>query len=204
MNNDPIAVLATATGVKQKKNEDAQVYYQRLVAGVAELSDEEWNKLPREAQDWYNAAAEEVNQGKPVSTPDGKESTAGDASADADAGDAKEEDPDATAKKVKPISAARKAREEKRAADKAAKEAPVVTEEDKKKPPAKDGPSPTGRARELMMLDADITSAQVRDQLQKEGYPLPALSSLQAMRSDTRSSLAILQKAGRLKAAAKG
>src|SRR6185312_7024336 len=76
--SDPIAILATATGVKQKKNEDAQAYYQRLVAGVAELSDEEWNKLPREAQDWYNTAAEEVNQGKPVSTPDGKEAVADD------------------------------------------------------------------------------------------------------------------------------
>src|SRR6185312_17089919 len=131
-------------------------------------------------------------------TPDGKEAVADDEKPAADS-DAKE---DSEAKKVKPISAARKARDEKRAADKAQKEAPVVTEEDKKKPAAKDGPSPTGRARELMMLDADITSAQVRDQLQKEGYPLPALSSLQAMRSDTRSSLAILQKAGRLKAAA--
>ena len=59
--------------------------------------------------------------------------------------------------------------------------------------------SPTGRAREIMVLDSEIMPQAVSKQLTNEGYPTPALSALQAMRSDIRSVLRILSENGRLK-----
>lgn len=43
-----------------------------------------------------------------------------------------------------------------------------------------------------MALDSAITPAAVRDILKAEGYPIPAMSSLQAMRSDIRAVLKVL------------
>lgn len=59
-------ILAAATEVEpsKRKNETATSpdYMKRLAVAVGELSDEEWKKLPREAQDWYNEAADAIDK----------------------------------------------------------------------------------------------------------------------------------------------
>ncbi len=56
--------LEKATGIKRSKNEDEQSYLNRLANKVGgrddPLSDEDWDKLPKDAQDWYNDAAKAI------------------------------------------------------------------------------------------------------------------------------------------------
>lgn len=84
-----------------------------------------------------------------------------------------------------------------------AAEPPAPTKPDKparapRPPRAESVQSPTGRARELMVLNANITPAEVLEVLKTENLVAPSMSSIQAMRSEIRSVLRILAAAGRL------
>lgn len=53
--------LSEVTELSRKRGEDNQDWYKRLVRGVADLSDADWESLPADAQDWYNQAADAAN-----------------------------------------------------------------------------------------------------------------------------------------------
>lgn len=187
----PIQTLSTATGVVQRDGEDRQAYLIRIINATSELADDAWAKVPPEAQNYYNKAAEAMNATQPLP-------------------DLPDEGP-AETKAARPISAARKAQDEKRAAAAAKKAAPTpAADANAASAGSADAPpyipestpavlSPTGRAREIMCLDIAAQPAAVREQLKAEGYPLPAMSALQAMRSDIRSCLKVLEKHGMLR-----
>lgn len=63
-------LLQAATEVEpsKRKNETAtsQDYMKRLAVAVGELSEDEWKKLPVEAQDWYNSAADAIEAKKEI------------------------------------------------------------------------------------------------------------------------------------------
>ena len=53
--------LVEATELPTKRGEDRQDFLARLVKAVPELSDDEWEKLSKKAQDWFNDAADAKN-----------------------------------------------------------------------------------------------------------------------------------------------
>ena len=55
------AELVKVTELSTKRGEDHQEFLTRLVKATAELSDKEWDGLSKEAQDWYNDAADAKN-----------------------------------------------------------------------------------------------------------------------------------------------
>lgn len=63
-------ILAKATEVEPSKRREetitSQDYMKRLAVAVGELSDEDWAKLPVEAQDWYNSAADAIDAKKDI------------------------------------------------------------------------------------------------------------------------------------------
>lgn len=61
--------LATATDLSTKRGEDRQEYLARLMKAVSELGDKDWDGLSKEAQDWFNDAADAKNA-KAKSLPD--------------------------------------------------------------------------------------------------------------------------------------
>lgn len=61
-----MAVLAAATKLSMKDGEDITKYQGRLIAAVGDLPDDAWNALGRPAQDWYNEAADALNDGKDI------------------------------------------------------------------------------------------------------------------------------------------
>jgi hypothetical protein len=62
--------LIASTGCKQRDSEDRQEYLIRLVKAVSKLSEDEWNKLSDEDQEWSNGAVTSAKAGKPIIDPD--------------------------------------------------------------------------------------------------------------------------------------
>lgn len=58
--------LVELTDVTAKRGEDEQDHLKRLVRGVADLSDKDWDSLSPEAQAWYNDAASALNKKKDI------------------------------------------------------------------------------------------------------------------------------------------
>lgn len=57
--------LVVATNIPLKAGEDNQLFLGRLVKAVSEVSDDTWDKLSLEAQNWYNNAVDESNAKRP-------------------------------------------------------------------------------------------------------------------------------------------
>ena len=53
--------LLKVTELSTKRGEERQDFLARLMKGVAELSDKDWDGLSQEAQDWFNDAADAKN-----------------------------------------------------------------------------------------------------------------------------------------------
>lgn len=58
--------LLEATGVKAKRGEDRQDLLANVCEAIADLSDDKWEALSVEAQDWYNDAADAMNAKKDI------------------------------------------------------------------------------------------------------------------------------------------
>lgn len=68
--------LSKTLEIAAKRGEDDPTFRTRCIDGVEKLTDAEWAKLGREAQDWYNDAVDDVGAGKaPRPFPDEKEET---------------------------------------------------------------------------------------------------------------------------------
>lgn len=65
--------LETATGVERSKSEDEQEYLKRIVRKVSKLDEKEWDGLSKAAQDWFNDAAECMNDRKDLPSIGGDE-----------------------------------------------------------------------------------------------------------------------------------
>lgn len=61
--------LADLIEVSPKRGEDRQAYLNRCVAAIEEISEDEWNALPEDVQDWFNTAADAKNA-KKATLPD--------------------------------------------------------------------------------------------------------------------------------------
>jgi len=58
--------LVEVTELSTKRGEDRQAFLNRLVVAVAELADKDWDSLSKDAQDWYNNAADAKNAKKEI------------------------------------------------------------------------------------------------------------------------------------------
>lgn len=70
------AEILKAADVQPKRNEDRQVFLQRVVRAVADLDDKAWEGLSSDAQDWYNEAADQMNAKKTITEMPGFEDEA--------------------------------------------------------------------------------------------------------------------------------
>lgn len=52
------------------EKDDRQMWLKRLVTSVQEIEPDEWSALSQPAQEWYNAAVEEIEDDKDISEPD--------------------------------------------------------------------------------------------------------------------------------------
>lgn len=92
------AELAEATELKKKATESEQDFKKRIVRAVSDLDDAEWEKLSEPAQNWFNEAADLLNQKKDLPDFPDAEKPAGRTRAKKDAdeapakGKAKDED----------------------------------------------------------------------------------------------------------------
>lgn len=62
MSTDIKTELLKMTGISQKRGEDVQSFLARIVRAVSELDDPTWESLSSDAQDWFNGAADKLNQ----------------------------------------------------------------------------------------------------------------------------------------------
>lgn len=69
--------LLEATGLKKKVGETFQKLAARLVGAVAEMPEDEWDKLSDEAQAWHNAGSKAINANKDVARFPADEEPAG-------------------------------------------------------------------------------------------------------------------------------
>jgi small nuclear ribonucleoprotein (snRNP)-like protein len=65
--------LLEATKVKKDKDASEQEHLGKICREVANLSDKDWEGLSSEAQNWYNDAADAMNERKDIATPEGFE-----------------------------------------------------------------------------------------------------------------------------------
>lgn len=56
--------LAKATGISPNKDEVRDAFLERLADGVNSLSEDAFNALSKTAQNWFNDAAQKINEGK--------------------------------------------------------------------------------------------------------------------------------------------
>lgn len=64
-----VELSAAAKSAAPKKGEELGVYAERILNDVANLSDDDFGKLSKPAQDWYNAAASGLNEDPPKPLP---------------------------------------------------------------------------------------------------------------------------------------
>ena len=62
--------LSTATNVSAKKSEDPGEYCIRLCQAISELSDEDYEKFSKAADEWFRAAASAINDEKLEDIPE--------------------------------------------------------------------------------------------------------------------------------------
>lgn len=90
--------LLDALEINQKKGETDEEVALRIVRGVVDLTDDEWASLSEEAQNWYNDAADAVNDKKDVPAFPDAEPAAEPEKPAGRRGRTAKEDPKATAK----------------------------------------------------------------------------------------------------------
>jgi hypothetical protein len=65
-----LKTLGKATKCLPQKDQNRQEYLFDLVNAATELPDDEWYKLPEEAQDWVNKAVDDVQNGADITDPE--------------------------------------------------------------------------------------------------------------------------------------
>lgn len=158
--------------LKPKKGEERQTLLKRIVIAVTALSDEEFSELPKQTEDWANAASRANDKEKPIPDfPDFK-------TTDAEGADKESKDMPKTDKK-----AAAPAKEAK--APKAAAE---------KKAPAKKGGGKIHQMKQIILKNLGISTEDLTAKVKAAGLEVSD-STVTTVRSDFLSSIRVLQEA---------
>lgn len=158
----------------QTKNETDAQYLERLLAHVAEIPEADYDKLPQEVQDWFQAAGEAFNGGKTIPAPEGFSSSY-------------------VSEKSKPVIAKEKAP----AAAKEAKEKPAAEakEPSERKPRAHNPDSIGAIIRRAVIANQAVKPDEVMKLLEEKGKAANA-STVSSWMTDVRSTLQAAQEMG--------
>ena len=192
--------LLEATKLKAKKHESRQEYMARLCRATAKVTDEIWEGLSTAAQDWNNAAAEALSDGKEIadfsSVEDEKPEPEEDDVVD-DPVDDEEEDEELEEEASKPVAAKQNGK---------AKEKPEPEVEDEPevektelRPPTKSHPgrkvSACHTIKKLVVKKPSITVVELAEKLKASGLKVSDVT-IATLRSDLRDTLRVLNEIG--------
>ena len=165
--------LLKVAGLKPKKGEERQAYLIRLLKAVSDpkkVTDDIWEGLTKESQDWTNAAAEEYKAGRPVEDFTDYEEEDDDPPVDEEVNEEEEEAPPPVKTKAK--------KEEK---PKAAKSESAPTRK----------VSACHMIKKIVVKDPKITVADLSAQLKEQGLKVSDVT-ISTLRSDLRDTLRVM------------
>lgn len=215
------------TGVKQKNREDGQTYLVRVVKALDDLSDKQYNKLSKAAQDWAEEATQLHNNtdDELPDFPDEEEAdeddTEDEAEEDAEPEDESDEEPaedddeetedpetDEDQTEDEDMPATQEAEDEtprRRTAAKASTKKAKPGNTSKPAQKANHKAASSGKAgggltyvRELLCKDPDMAVADLATKVKAKGFVV-STQTLHTTRSGFRQDLRVLQQAGLLK-----
>lgn len=191
---DVKAELLGVVSLKQKKGEDGAKFRARLLKEInKKITDEQWDALSPDAQNWVNDSVEDLEQDKPVRPFPGDD-------AETEAEEA-EEPAKPKASKKKSGKKAAKAEADEEPAEKPAKKAKT------KKSKSSDGEvRSSGRGERMDVLyeiicgDPKLTKEEVVEEMTKRGYEITP-ATVQTFHYAAHRAMKALEKLGRLKKA---
>lgn len=167
-------------------DEDNQAFFQRVAFELQNLSEEDWNKLPVDLQDWYNKAAEVLSTAGEDDEPGTIDMLPGMVKAKKPAKVKKVKEPvEEDIKVVEDEEVAEKPkRGRKPKADKAPKEPKVKKEKATKEPKEPKGPTAANAVREILCENMDRTLDEIMTELEARGVAMQR-SSMQVVALNT-------------------
>mgnify|MGYP000985262640 CR=1 FL=1 len=170
-------------------DEDNQAFFQRVAFELQNLSEEDWNKLPVDLQDWYNKAAEVLSMTGEDDEPGTIDMLPGMVKAKKPAKAKKVKEPVEEVEEVIEIVedeevAEKPKRGRKPKADKAPKEPKVKKEKAPKEPKEPKGPTAANAVREILCENMDRTLDEIMTELEARGVAMQR-SSMQVVALNT-------------------
>lgn len=203
--------LLEATKLKAKKHESRQEYMARLCRATAKVTDEIWEGLSTAAQDWNNAAAEALSDGKEIADflEDEKPEPDEDDVVNDPVDDEEEKEPEDEEDEeeldeeedLKPL-AAKAAKQNGKAKGKPEPEVEDEPEVEKTelRPPTKSHPgrkvSACHTIKKLVVKKPSITVAELAEKLKASGLKVSDVT-IATLRSDLRDTLRVLNEVGK-------
>lgn len=183
--------------IRPQKNEDRQQYLDRVVERVNETSDDDWERLTEEAQQWFNKAVKPWAARKDIPDfPDAEQEQEDD---EENHSELPEESEDTMASKTK--TKKRATGKKKVASTKSASGAVRKKKVSGTAPKVQTGvlgPSGASVIKRAMLRNMRATPEELQKALRKEGRELSPVR-LALVRSDFRHSIRLLQEEGKLK-----
>jgi len=168
--------LVEITGLKYEGMK-AQDFLNEMIRAVNELSEEDWNRLPADGQQWFNDAAKVVSEDEEADIPEipGMEEVASD-----DEPEKEEEE--------------KKDKKDSEKSDKRDSKEPEKKEPEKKEPKKKrTGPSAGSIVRSILLDNKDLTLDEVMEELAEREVDMKRSSAQVIYQGTTRTIAAILE-----------
>lgn len=161
----------------KETDEDNQTYFQRVAFELQNLSEEDWNKLPVDLQDWYNKTAEVLSSTGEDDEPGPIELLPGMVKAKKPTKAKKVKEP--AEEEVEKPKRGRKPK-----AESATKEPKVKKEKAPKEPKEPKGPTAANAVREILCENMDRTLDEIMTELEARGVAMQR-SSMQVVALNT-------------------
>jgi hypothetical protein len=187
--------LHEALEFKTKVGEKRQVYLKRLMEGVDELEDADFNQLSQPTQDWAEAAAQAIVNKKAI--PDFPKEDEGEEGEEGEEGGTNGATPKKPVKKAAGKAGAKKAAPAKKPASKKEKADPATRAARPR------GSLPTGsnkNIQDILATDPNASIERIIEILEKQGKHVPSRVNISTSRSAFRSALETMHRKGLLKA----
>ena len=161
----------------KETDEDNQTYFQRVAFELQNLSEEDWNKLPVDLQDWYNKTAEVLSSTGEDDEPGPIELLPGMVKAKKPTKAKKVKEP--AEEEVEKPKRGRKPK-----AESAPKEPKMKKEKAPKEPKEPKGPTAANAVREILCENMDRTLDEIMTELEARGVAMQR-SSMQVVALNT-------------------
>ena len=172
----------------KETDEDNQTYFQRVAFELQNLSEEDWNKLPVDLQDWYNKTAEvlsstgEDDEPGPIDLLPGMVKAKKPAKVKKVKETVEEEEVEVVDDAEEEVEKPKRGRKPK--AESAPKEPKVKKEKAPKEPKEPKGPTAANAVREILCENMDRTLDEIMTELEARGVAMQR-SSMQVVALNT-------------------